>query len=153
MRLEDEIKTKNFESHVQKAHLNVLFTSGWILNRINHRLRPFDLTEPQYNVLRIVRGQRGKAIRPKDILKRMVDRHSNTTRIIDRLEDKGYLISSISDQDRRERMVMLTKAGHELLNDIERTWTIDGPHQGVLTPEEAATLNALLDKLRELEGH
>lgn len=150
MRLEDEIKTNRFSDEIQKAHLNILFTSSWVLTRITNSLKPFDLTNSQYNVLRIVRGQRGVPIRSTDILARVIDPHSNVTRIIDRLEEKGLLRRLDSGSDRRSRPVVLTHAGEQLLQKIDDCWTADTPHTSQISQEEAATLNRLLDRLREV---
>jgi DNA-binding MarR family transcriptional regulator len=150
MRFEDEIQTNKFQNETQKAHLNIMFTSGWVEARITNALKKFDITEVQYNVLRIVRGQKGKPIRPKDIYQRQLNRYSNTTRIIERLVSKGFLLYNASEHNRRERDVLLTQAGSQLLTQIEADWTHNNPHTSILTTDEAHTLNTLLDKLREV---
>ncbi len=57
MRLEDEIKQPVFQSDAQKAYLNVLYTAGWMNQRQNAAFKTYGLTGPQFNVLRILRGQ------------------------------------------------------------------------------------------------
>jgi DNA-binding MarR family transcriptional regulator len=150
MRIEDELKTNKFQSSTQKAHISVLFTAGWVRNRINQSLRIFDLTSEQYNVLRIVRGQKSGKIRVKDINERMLERSSNTTRLIDRLLEKGLLLrEKVQQGDGRERAITLTPEGRTLLEQVDKHWVTNNPHQSLLNDEEAAILVELLDKLRE----
>lgn len=149
MRLEEAIKTAKFQSEVHKAHLNILFTAGWLRARISASIKPLGISMEQFNVLRIVRGQHQRGIRVKDITRRMLEKNSNTTRIIDRLEQKGLLRRLTSDQDRRERAIVLTPAGETLLADIDLAWQQNNPHTAPLTPDEARMLNELLDKMRE----
>lgn len=148
MGLEEAIKTTKFQSETHKAHLNILFTAGWLRARISATIKPMGITMEQFNVLRIVRGQKHQAIRVKDISGRMLERNSNTTRIIDRLEEKGLLQRLTSERDRRERAIVLTPAGDSVLADIDRAWEQYNPHTAPLTPEEARLLNELLDKMR-----
>lgn len=148
MAIEDDIKTKKFQSHTQKAHINVIFTANVIVDRIKHSLKPFDITQEQFNILRIIRGQGNSAIRAKDISSRMLTRCSNTTRIIDRLEEKQYITRLEHKADRRERHLILTPEGNRLLNDIEKYWEENSPHAASLNDHELTMLNDLLDKLR-----
>jgi DNA-binding MarR family transcriptional regulator len=148
-RLEDELKTNKFQNDVQKAHLNILFTACFLRARINERLKPFKITPEQYNVLRIIRGQYPMGIRVKDISDRMLDRNSNVTRIIDRLEHKKILLRMSGTRDRREKSVALTQDGLDLLLAIDKDWEKNSPHHCIgLTTEDAHRLNELLDSVR-----
>ena len=118
MNIEEELKTSKFQSETHKAHLNVLFSASWLKNRVNTTLKPFDLTSEQFNVIRIVRGKHPEGVRVKDIRSRMLERSSNTTRIIDRLVDKGLLVREKTIQDGRERAILLTADGQSLLLEI-----------------------------------
>lgn len=148
MRLEEEIRTSKFQNEIHKAHINIIFSAGWLRGRINASLKPFGLTQEQFNVMRIVRGAMPEGVRVKDITRRMLERSSNTTRIIDRLELKGLLQRLQSARDRRERAIELTAEGIALLEIIERDWEKNTPHYTTLTTQEAAQLNELLDKMR-----
>ena len=149
MRLEDEIKTSKFQSELQKAHINIIFSANWLRTRISSSLKPFGITHEQFNVLRIIRGQQDRGILAKEITCRMLEPNSNTTRIIDRLEAKGLLQRRQSTHDRRERPVVLTPQGLRLLEQIEQAWLSNSPHTGPLADAEARLLNELLDKLRD----
>lgn len=149
MRIEDEIKTSHFLSEIQKAHLNVIFSAGWVRAKITVALKPFGVTFEQFNVLRILHGQYPEGIRVKDITNRMLDRSSNTTRIIDRLIEKNLSVRQSSDRDGRERTIMLTPKGYNLVIEIDQEWQASTPHSSSIDTSDASLLNNLLDQLRE----
>ncbi|HEX2898915.1 MAG TPA: MarR family transcriptional regulator [Bacteroidia bacterium] len=149
MRLEDELKTKCFQSEELKATLNVMFTASWLHARISCNLKCFGLSHEQFNVLRILKGQHPKPVAQKDILHRMIDRSSNLTRILAKLKGKNLVLVEKSESDRREYEIQLTPAGLELLDAIAASHEM-APNKVIgLTVSEAFHLNALLDKLRE----
>lgn len=149
MRLEDELKTNRFMDDVHKAQLNILFSAAWLRARLSTSLKPLGLTLEQFNVLRIVRGRHPEGILIKDITSRMLERNSNTTRILDRLEAKNLVIRTILPHDRRERLITLTAEGIERLLAVDRCWQENNPHSASWTPEEARLVHRLLDKMRE----
>lgn len=150
MRLEDELKTKGFSNENQKAQINIMFTAGWVRCAISSSLKPYGITPEQYNVLRILRGSQPNAVCLKDITCRMVDRNSNTSRIVDKLAAKNWVLREPSANDRREVQIALTPAGADLLTKIDKQYGADRMmHPSGLTDSEAETLNALLEKMRQ----
>lgn len=149
MRIEEELKTTRFRDEIHKAQLNILFTATWLRTRISATLKPYKLTMEQFNVMRILRGHQHQDVLIKDITNRMLERNSNTTRIVDRLEAKGLVKRRVSPSDRRERFVTLTPAGFKCLSAIDRSWDDNNPHTAPWTLEEARQVNELLDKMRE----
>lgn len=149
MRIEDELKTKAFGNENQKAQLNIMFTAGWVRCAISSSLKAYSVTPEQYNVLRILRGSYPKPVCLKDITCRMVDRNSNTSRIVDKLADKGWVVREASATDRREVQIGLTDKGNDLLAKIDKQYGTDKMmHPSGRSVTEAETLNHLLDKLR-----
>lgn len=149
MKLEDEIQQRAFKNAYQKAHLNVVFTAGWLQQRLAAAFKPYGLTLPQYNVLRILRGQHPKPATVNLLIERMLDKTSNASRIVDKLEAKQLVTRQICPSNRRAVDIRITEAGLELLR---RTETVaDSQAQGLhnLTAEEAAQLSDLLDKIRD----
>ena len=147
MDIGQELKS-SFNSEIQKAHVNILFSSAWLRARVLQVLKPFGLTAEQYNVLRILRGSAPAALCVKDITNRMIDRNSNTTRIIDKLEKKELAKRVPAKHDRRELNIFITPKGLSLLGDIDEYFKIHDPSESHLTDEEAAQLSLLLDKMR-----
>lgn len=150
MRLEDELKTKGFSNENQKAQINIMFTAGWVRCAILTALKPYGITPEQYNVLRILRGSQPNAVCLKDITCRMVDRNSNTSRIVDKLAAKKWVLREPSAHDRREVQIALTPAGADLLAKIDKQYGADRMmNPSGLTDSEAETLNNLLEKMRQ----
>jgi DNA-binding MarR family transcriptional regulator len=149
VKLKDAIKMRGFKHPLQEAVLNVMFTASWLKTATSQRLKRFGLSHEQYNVLRILRGSHPEALGVGDITSRMIDRNSNTTRIIDKLAEKNLVRRCANPCDRREVKVHLTDDGAALLarTDAEMRFPVHSP----LTDEEVRTLSDLLDRLRDAE--
>lgn len=151
MTIAEELKTQKFQDEYHKASLNVMFTASWLKNRVFQILKNYNLSHEQYNVLRILRGQSPNALCLREISARMIDRNSNTTRIIDKLEAKALVVCAQSPADKRELNICITTAGLAVLTEIDADFNTYQPLTSNLTPEEAHTLSELLDKMREQE--
>lgn len=147
MEIGQEVKS-SFSSAVQKAHINVMFSANWLKNRVSETLKKYRVTPEQYNVLRILRGSHPVSMCVKDISGRMIERNSNTTRIIDKLEQKKFALRVPSKEDRREMNVFITSQGLELLEEIDGDFIIHQPDHCPLTEQDATILSNLLDKMR-----
>lgn len=150
MRLEDEIKQPTFQSEGQKAYLNILFTSGWLSLRQAAAFRPFGITLPQFNVLRILRGQHPLPATVALLIERMLDKTSNASRIVDKLEEKKLVTRTVCPANRRAVDIRITEAGLDLLRQIDDSGLTDARQNGMsgLTESEFVLLNQLLDKIR-----
>lgn len=149
MTIEQELKMNAFQSEQVKAQLNILFTASWLGSKSNALLKLFNLSQEQFNVLRILRGQQGKVICQKEILARMVDRNSNLTLIVRKLTDKKLIEVLRSESDKREYQIKILPAGLELLLKLDVEMAKPENNFLNLTASEAFHINALLDKLRE----
>lgn len=148
MRLEEEIKqTKGFESQRHKATVNIMFTEGWLRDKFSCTLKPHDLTNQQYNVLRILRGSNPKPLSTSDIRERMLDKMSDASRIVDRLYKKGLVSKKTCGADKRLVDVGITKEGLSVLAQIDGSSAFKNILD-TITDEEAAELNRILDKIR-----
>ena len=107
MKIEEEIKQPTFKSEHQKAHINLLYTSGWVQQAQASLFKPFGVTLPQYNVLRILRGQHPKPATISLLIDRMLDKTSNASRIVDKLEAKALVTRKQCPADRRTVDVLL----------------------------------------------
>ncbi len=148
MRLEDEIQQKHFRSPYHKLALNLLYTGSWLQTLNARALKPYGLSPQQYNILRILRGQHPNPATVQLIKERMLDRMSNVSRLVEKLRQKGLVERRTCPSDRRAVDVVITDAGLQLLEALDReeeTW-LEALRN--LTPEEASRLNELLDKLR-----
>jgi len=152
MSIETDIKQKKFRSPYQRLAINLVYTSNWLQYKQMELFREHDLTLQQYNVLRILRGQQSNAIKVSDIAERMLDKNSNTSRLVDKLLAKGLAERSSCPSDRRAVDVIITEHGLDLLTTIDpllEEW--ENNMSTTITPEEADSISAILDKLRKTE--
>jgi DNA-binding MarR family transcriptional regulator len=149
MELEKEIQQHKFRSEQHKAVLNILLTASWLGCRQQRFFKEHDLSPQQYNVLRILRGQKGKALSVNGIQDRMLDKSSNASRLVDKLQEKKLVERIICKADRRQVDIMITKKGLELLGIIDEELEGEEKTFGEITGKEASELNRILDKLRE----
>ncbi len=143
----DEELNADFKNDHHQAVVNVRHTSNWIGAYHNRQLKLFDLTLPQFNIMRILRGS-GKQLSIKVIKDRMLEKSPNTTRLIDKLIDKKFVKRMRCDNDRRVVYVAITKKGRAVLSEIDQVFD-DIYNAQNLTNEEAKQLNYLLDKMRD----
>ncbi|HEV7378718.1 MAG TPA: MarR family transcriptional regulator, partial [Dyadobacter sp.] len=101
MSIETDIKQKKFRSAFQRLVINLTYTSNWLGYKQLELFKEYDITSQQYNVLRILRGQQSNAIKVSDIADRMLDKNSNTSRLIDKLLVKGFAKRTSCPSDRR----------------------------------------------------
>lgn len=149
MKLEEELKqSKPFKSEFQKLVLNISFTSSWLNTLFSEKLKPFDISPHQYNVLRILKGKHPEGYCNQEIALRMIDRSSNATRIVDKLISKKLVSRTESDTDRRLVDIRITDAGLKLLKEIDKIpFTTSKRHQE-FNGEKAKLMNEWLDELR-----
>jgi DNA-binding MarR family transcriptional regulator len=149
MSLEEDIKQRKFKTDFQKAIINILFTSNKIQESNWKVFKKFGLTAPQFNVLRILRGQHPNPSTINLIIERMLDRMSNASRIVDKLEAKGLVSRSQNKHDRRAVDVFISDKGLDLLTKMDSEMRVFEENKEILSKDEAIQLNNLLDKLRE----
>ncbi|MCE1164374.1 MAG: MarR family transcriptional regulator [Bacteroidetes bacterium] len=148
VRLEDEIKQKSFRNPYQKLIVNLLYTGGWMSLIQSGHLKPFGLSLPQYNVMRILRGQYPNPCSINLIIDRMLDKASNASRIVDKLVIKKLAERNTCEKDRRAVDVVITKKGLDLLAEIDRKQDHWEEQFHGITEKQADKLNELLDKFR-----
>jgi DNA-binding MarR family transcriptional regulator len=149
MSLESEIKqTKPFRSNKEKALVNIIYTNNWLLLIQNKWMKKHGISTQQYNVLRILNGQKGKPITINEIIDRMLDKMSNASRLVDKLYLKGYVSRQQKPDNRRACDVLLSEKGKIFLDKVTASIQKMDENMGNLTEEEYKTLNHLLDKLR-----
>lgn len=149
MKLEDEIQQKKFKSIQQKVMLNLIYTTNWLTAKQDSLFKDSDITVQQYNVLRILRGQYPNPCSIKLIKERMLDRMSDTSRIVDKLLVKQLLQRNECPNDRRSVNVIISDKGLELLKSLDYIDDLSKQTLKSLSDEEINTLNTLLDKLRD----
>ena len=148
MGIEKDIQQRSFRNEYQKVTVNIIFSASWLTEKIKTFLESEDITSQQYNILRILKGSK-EPLSTLQIRERMLDKMSDTSRIVERLLKKGLVEKKVCATDKRLVDVIISKKGLALLERLDKknTQLDDIPH--ALNPEEAILLNKLLDKMRE----
>ncbi len=118
MSIEERLKTEKLPD-ARKLSLSILVTANCINDKVAESLKAFDISIPQFNVLRILRGQKGKPANLSTIQDRMVSKMSNTTRLVDKLIAKEFAERIICPANRRKVEISITQKGLELLKEID----------------------------------
>lgn len=148
MQIGEEIQSNKFEDNYHKAVVNITYTYGWLSNTFRYRFGKHNLTQQQFNVLRILRGQYPKPATINMIKDRMLDKMSDASRIVDRLIQKGLVSRCTNNKDRRAVDIQISQAGLDILSKMDEEFKTGDLLRNNLTEEEAGKLSDLLDKLR-----
>lgn len=148
MGIEQDIHQNTFKDARQKAMINLLFTYGWAIERIKNFLVSEDITHQQFNILRILRGAHPEPLSTLQIRERMLDKMSDTSRIVDRLILKEFVKKTTCPKDKRLVDVIITDKGQRLLKKLDAQSDDMNAAMDALTEKEAEQLSDLLDKLR-----
>jgi DNA-binding MarR family transcriptional regulator len=148
MSLEKDINQPKFRSEYQKSIVNIVFTFNWLTEQLKDIIERQDITMQQFNILRILRGS-SKPLSTMQIRERMLDKMSDTSRIVDRLVLKGFSKKVVSKNDKRLVDVSITEKGKKILALIDVHEPAMDNIVATLSLSEAKTLNKLLDKVRK----
>ena len=148
MGIEQDISQTKFKSNHQKASINFIYTYNWMNEKMKYFFDAHDITPQQFNILRILRGA-GAPLSTLQIRQRMLDKMSDTSRIVDRLVIKGMVKKVVCKADKRLVDISITDKGKKLLAKIDlQQDELDGVLNN-LSEIDVNTLNKLLDKIRE----
>ncbi|TDW99773.1 MarR family winged helix-turn-helix transcriptional regulator [Dinghuibacter silviterrae] len=136
-----------FTSEHHKAVVNLIYTYNWTVERLKRSLDEVDITLQQFNILRILRGSK-EPLSTLQIRERMLDKMSDTSRLVDRLIRKGLARKKTAASDKRLVDVTITAKGLQLLAKLDKRSKEMDDILSALTISECKTLNKLLDKLR-----
>jgi len=146
---ESEIKQDTFINEQHRLRINLLLTSGWLKNEIKEFLDQFEVTQQQFNILRILRGAKGDPMSTNDICEKMIDKMSDTSRIVDRLVAKGLVTKKPCPHDGRKVQVFISGDGKYLLSTIDtKLKNLDTVFDS-LSDKEMSVLNELLEKITQ----
>jgi len=147
MGIEQDIQQPNFRNEFQKMGINLLFTANWLNEQIGKILSEEGVTQQQYNILRILRGS-ATPLSTLKIRERMLDKMSDTSRIVDRLIAKELVVKNTCEKDKRLVDITLSPKGLDLVDQLDQfNDRIDALLNGI-NASEAATMNQILDKIR-----
>ena len=152
MKIEEEIKSSNPIDLSKQVMLNLHFTRNTISDKFNEVLRPYAISVEQFNVLRILRGQKDNTVNMNVIQERMMTKNSNTTRLIDKLLIKNMVTRNICKDNRRKMEIKITPIGLKALEELDaKVIAHDNSFTENLNKAELNQLNDLLEKLRTIK--
>ncbi|MFH6934723.1 MarR family winged helix-turn-helix transcriptional regulator [Flavobacterium sp. YO12] len=149
MTIEEVIKSTVKMDNAKKVILNIMYTQNVIQDHFNELIKQYDLSGEQYNVLRILRGQKGNPANMCVIQERMLAKTSNTTRLVDKLLLKEFVTRNVCPDNRRKIEVLITQKGLDVLKELDPK--VDEHERAFaknISPEELELLNQLLEKYR-----
>lgn len=150
MTVEEIIKAQKPISIAKKTLLNLTITNQIITENFNEILKPYELSNEQFNVLRILRGQDKHILNMQSIQERMLAKTSNTTRLVDKLLLKKLVTRNVCPSNRRKIEIKLTSKGCDILQELDpKIESYDTAFSQKLNHEDLQQLNELLDKLRK----
>ena len=148
MGIQEDINQSKFRNEHQKAGINIIYTFNWMSEQMKNLFEKHGLTSQQFNILRILRGA-GQPLSTLQIRQRMLDKMSDTSRIVERLIVKGFVRKNISKVDKRLVDVSITDKGKKLLAKLDNHQDEMDAVLSNLSESEAKILNKLLDKVRQ----
>src|SRR5215467_5269800 len=119
MSIEKDIQQSKFRNEYQKTVVNLIYTYNWVMEKHRQFFERDDITSQQFNILRILRGA-GKPLSTLQIRQRMLDKMSDTSRIVDRLVIKGLARKTLCKADKRLVDVLITEKGKKLLEKLDQ---------------------------------
>lgn len=148
MGIDKDIHQNKFRNERHKAMINILFTYGWAIEKLKQFVSEEGITHQQFNILRILRGNHPTPLSTLSIRERMIDKMSDTSRIVDRLVSKALVKKVICKKDRRLVDVSITERGLKLLEKLDKKQDDMDSILSNLSEKEATSLSKLLDKIR-----
>ena len=149
MTIEEIIQTKELPLS-RKLSINLLYTANWVNEILHETLKPYEISLQQFNVLRILRGQKGRPANLSTINNRMVTKMSNTTRLVDKLIQKKLVDRTICPSNRRKVEITITREGLALLDSIDPIMaTAEEKITENLNNNELEQLNTMLNAIRK----
>ncbi len=119
MNVEEILKTEKEIPLESRTLIHFMLVNNKITEGFSSVLKPFDVSLQQFNVLRILRGQKGKPANLSTLNERMVTKMSNTTRLVDKLIIKGFVSRITCPSNRRKVEISITPEGKKVLKKID----------------------------------
>jgi DNA-binding MarR family transcriptional regulator len=149
MKIEEVLKSTAPMDDSKKIILNILYTQNVVIESFNEIVKPYEISGEQYNVLRILRGQKGNPANMFAIQERMLAKTSNTTRLVDKLLLKKLVTREVCPDNRRKIEVLITQKGLDILKELDpKVNAHEASFSNNLSAEEQISLNQLLEKYR-----
>ncbi|MFY7826138.1 MAG: MarR family winged helix-turn-helix transcriptional regulator [Flectobacillus sp.] len=149
MSIEKDIKQKSFTNPYQKLTVNIMYTNNWLVSEFSQIIKPYTLSEQQYSVLKILQNAHPTPLSINTIIENMRDQMSNVSRLVDKLEQKGYVERRKSPSDKRVVEVIITDEGVQITDEINELIEVWETQSIQMCDEDLKLLQSLIQKLQE----
>ncbi len=146
--LRKEKKVLKVDNVFQETLVNIFFAYNWSSQKIKEAIAPYNITQQQYNVLRILKDQYPSPSTVNLIKAKIIDKMSDVSRIVDRLIQKELLEKRENNYDKRAVDIVISEKGLMLMKKMDKNIDFSKAFESCISEEEAITLNALLSKLK-----
>ncbi len=136
------------KSIYQDVAVNLLTTHSWYMHQLKTVLKPYDISPAQYNVLRILHGAPRLPVSASYLKDQVIDRGSNITRLIDKMEIKKWVTRCLCENNRRQMDIDITLEGERVMLEVTKEIEVLVKVLYAITEDEAKTVSNILTKLR-----
>ncbi len=132
----------------QNVAVELLTTHSWYMHQLKNILKPYNISPAQYNILRILNGANDLPVSASYLKEQVIDKGSNITRLIDKMELKNWVTRCLCKTNRRQMDIDITENGKVVLQKatIEINELIKVLYS--ISEEEAKIISNILIKLR-----
>ena len=149
MKIEEEINQSKFNSSQEKAIVNIIFTANAIEDAFKKALKMYDISLPQYNVLRILKGRKDGYATCGDLKDVMLDKNPDVTRLCDKLVLKKLIVRSNNKNNRRQILLRISDKGLTALEEINPYFVAVNEGLNGIDPEKLEQISDILDEIRD----
>jgi len=149
LKIEEEINQSKFNTAAEKAIVNIIFTANFIRDAYKNALKMNDISLPQYNVLRILKGRKDGYASCGDLKDVMLDKNPDVTRLCDKLVEKKLIVRNFNKSNRRQILLKISDKGLKVLEDIRPYFDEMTIVMKDVDEAELLRLSNTLDKIRE----
>ena len=149
MKIEEEINQSKFNSSQEKAIVNIIFTANAIEDAFKKALKMYDISLPQYNVLRILKGRKDGYATCGDLKDVMLDKNPDVTRLCDKLVLKKLIVRSSNKNNRRQILLRISDKGLTALEEINPYFVAVNEGLKGISSEKLEQISDILDEIRD----
>lgn len=149
--LDELLSMHRFESESERVVGLMIYVAAWLDSHVNNALKKFDITRPQYNLIKVLSNNHPHRMSTGLITSRMIDKTSNVTRLADRLIPRGIMVRVQNEENRRIHELSLTPKGVKLAEELDNVMR-EGVWALPLQQLEAKELDQLIHLLYKFKG-
>lgn len=131
--------------------VSIMHTANLLEGKLTPLMKSFNLTNAQYNILRILRGAHPANLNVSDIRNRVMYPSSDVTRLLDKLVEKQLVDRRFCEEDRRKVELKISDQGLQVLSEIRPKLTVafNQFFENIVSEKEASSIIEILNKIKQ----